>query len=81
LLLDEPMTGMNPVETSTMVDLVRKIRDRGITIIIVEHAMKAIMALCDRIAVLNYGRKIAEGSPKEIQDNKEVIQAYLGRHE
>ena len=79
LLLDEPATGMNPVETSMLVELIRKIRERGTTIIIVEHDMKAIMTLCDRIIVLNYGTKIAEGSPEQIRSNEEVIEAYLGR--
>jgi len=81
LLLDEPVTGMNPRETLTMIDLIRQVRDRGITIVVVEHDMKAVMNLCDRIAVLNYGRKIAEGPPKEIRENKEVIEAYLGKEE
>lgn len=79
LLLDEPVTGMNPVETETMIDQIRKIRDRGITIVMVEHDMRAVMNVCDRITVLNYGRKIAEGLPHEISENKEVIEAYLGR--
>jgi len=78
LLLDEPMTGMNAHETETMIRLIRKIRDEGVTIIVVEHNMKAIMSLCDRIAVLNYGRKIAEGPPDAIRQNKEVVEAYLG---
>lgn len=79
LLLDEPATGMNPVETSTMIDLILKIRDAGTTIVIVEHDMKAIMRLCNRIVVLNHGSKIAEGSPDEIKDNRDVIEAYLGK--
>jgi branched-chain amino acid transport system ATP-binding protein len=79
LLLDEPATGMNAVEVQNMIDIIRQIRDRGVTIVVVEHDMKAVMNLCDRIAVLNYGRKIAEGLPGEIRENKEVVEAYLGR--
>ena len=79
LLLDEPMTGMNAVETQNMINLIRQIRERGMTIMLVEHDMKAVMSLCDRIVVLNYGRKIAEGLPQEIRENEEVIEAYLGR--
>jgi len=79
LLLDEPVTGMNREETQTMVDLIRQIRDRGVTIVVVEHDMRAVMNLCDRIVVLSYGRKIAEGLPEEIRDNKEVVEAYLGK--
>lgn len=79
LLLDEPMTGMNPVETETMIGLIRQIRDRGITTVLVEHDMKAVMNLCDRIVVLNYGEKIAEGLPEEIRNNHTVVEAYLGK--
>lgn len=79
LLLDEPVAGMNPVETSMMVDLIRKIRDMETTVVVVEHDMKAIMSLCDRVVALHYGRKIAEGPPNEIRDDEAVIEAYLGR--
>lgn len=79
LLLDEPMVGLNPNETTVMIDRIRQIRDSGVTIILVEHVMMAIMSLCDRIVVLNHGKKIAEGIPKQIRENKEVIEAYLGR--
>jgi len=78
LLLDEPVTGMNPQETIAMVNLIRKLRERGVTLIVVEHDMKLVMNLSDRIVVLNYGEKIAEGPPEEIRANKEVIEAYLG---
>jgi branched-chain amino acid transport system ATP-binding protein len=79
LLLDEPVTGMNPQETLVMMGLIKKIReDLKITVVIVEHDMKVIMGICDRIVVISYGRKIAEGLPEEIRRNKEVIEAYLG---
>ena len=81
LLLDEPLTGMNPQEVITMTGLINGLREKGITIMVVEHNMKAIMKLCNRIVVLNFGKKIAEGSPMEIQNNKEVIEAYLGAEE
>jgi branched-chain amino acid transport system ATP-binding protein len=81
LLLDEPVSGMNPEETSEMMALISKIRAGGITIIMIEHDMKAVMGLCDRIVVINYGEKLAEGSPQQIKENPEVIEAYLGRED
>jgi len=81
LLLDEPATGMNPRETEVMIQLIRQIRDKGITIVLVEHDMRAVMNLCDRIVVLNFGQKIAEGKPEEIKKDKNVIEAYLGKEE
>jgi len=79
LLLDEPVSGMNPEETNEMMALIGKIRANGITIIMIEHDMRAVMGLCDRIVVINYGEKLAEGVPQQIQENPEVIEAYLGR--
>jgi branched-chain amino acid transport system ATP-binding protein len=78
LLLDEPLVGMHPEETATMGSIITKIKDSGVTIILVEHNMGAVMRLCNRIVVLNQGRKIAQGLPKEIAGNREVIEAYLG---
>ncbi len=78
LLLDELMAGLTPTEVSESMELVTRIRDRGITILMVEHVMKAIMGICERIMVLNHGEKIAEGTPREIAANKTVIQIYLG---
>jgi branched-chain amino acid transport system ATP-binding protein len=78
LMLDEPVTGMNPTEIGIMMNLIRKIRDDGVTIVLVEHNMKAVMGLSDRITVLSYGEKIAEGTPEEIRADRNVIEAYLG---
>ena len=78
MLLDEPFTGMNPEETGRMMELMRKLRDSGVTLMIVEHDMKAIMGLCDRITCMSFGRVLAEGGPQEIRNHPEVIRAYLG---
>ena len=78
LMLDESMAGLTPVELREMIELIRKVRARGITIVVVEHVMEAVMELSDRVIVLNSGRKIAEGSPKEVVADREVIRAYLG---
>jgi branched-chain amino acid transport system ATP-binding protein len=78
LLLDEVLAGLNPSEIDNMVQTVKKIRDRGITIIMIEHVMKAVMNVSDRIIVLDYGQKIATGTPAEISANEKVIAAYLG---
>jgi len=72
------MAGLNPAEVSESMELVTKIRDRGITVFMVEHVMKAIMGICGRVMVLDHGEKIAEGTPQEIAANKEVIEIYLG---
>lgn len=78
LLADEPCAGLNPTETQEMVTCLRNVRDQGITVWLVEHDMKAVMSICDRIMVIDAGRKIADGTPDEIVNNPDVIRAYLG---
>ena len=81
LLLDEPAAGMNETETENLFDLIKKVQLRGVTVLLIEHDMPFVMKLCDRITVLNFGKKLAEGTPAEIQNNQDVIEAYLGSEE
>ena len=81
LLLDEPAAGMNETETESLFDLIKKVQERGVTVLLIEHDMPFVMKLCDRITVLNFGKKLAEGTPEEIQNNQAVIEAYLGAEE
>ncbi len=78
LMLDESMAGLTKVELRDIIELIRKIRDKGVTLVIIEHVMEAVMQISDRVVVLNSGRKIMEGSPKEVSSDRNVIQAYLG---
>lgn len=81
LLLDEPVTGMNPQETHTMMELIRQIRKSGITVVVVEHDMKMVKDVCDRVIAINFGQKLCEGSPEEVLKDERVIECYLGTSE
>jgi len=79
LLLDEPTAGMNPTETLELTDQIRHLRDRGVTVLMIEHKLAVVNEIADKVIVLDYGEKIAEGTPREVHSNKEVLRAYLGR--
>jgi len=81
ILLDEPAAGMNPSESADLTKLIEQIRKRGVTVLLIEHHMKLVMGISDRITVLDYGKKIAEGTPEEVRANPAVIKAYLGDEE
>ena len=78
IFLDEPAAGMNPQETDDLMKTIRRIRDLGITVVLIEHDMKLVSGICEYLYVLNFGRLLAEGTPKEVLSNPEVVKAYLG---
>jgi branched-chain amino acid transport system ATP-binding protein len=79
LLLDEPATGMNPSESDMMISHIRQVRERGVTVVVVEHDMRVVRSVCDRLVCMNFGEKLCEGTPDYVTSHPEVCEAYLGK--